>query len=79
MDDNIVVSVEDSGMGIRIEDIPKLFDAFSQIVSGKPDKYEGSGLGLVISKNIIERHGGKIWVESEYLKGSKFSFSLTVF
>lgn len=53
------------------------FFAFSQIFTGKVKK-PGTGLGLVISKKIIEKHGGRIWIESEYGKGSKFCFSLPI-
>lgn len=73
----VQVWVEDSGLGIQSEDIDKLFISFSQITHpSKGRKTGGSGLGLAISKKIIEQHGGKIWVESEYGKGSKFQFVL---
>lgn len=71
----INICVEDTGLGIRKESLDKLFASFSQIISGKL-KREGAGLGLVISKKIIEQHNGKIWCESDYGKGSKFCFSL---
>lgn len=77
-DGKIVVHVRDTGVGIPEEDMPKLFTKFFQVDTSAKRKYGGSGLGLAICKNIIEEHGGKIWVESEPGKGSVFSFSLPV-
>jgi len=71
-------SVDDTGPGIRKEDIPKLFHTFSQLQSSFKDKTGGSGLGLAISKEIISHHGGRIWVESEPGKGSSFRFTLPI-
>ncbi|MFH1791748.1 MAG: HAMP domain-containing sensor histidine kinase, partial [Candidatus Omnitrophota bacterium] len=70
------VAVCDTGPGIRKEDIPKLFRSFQQLDMPRTRKAGGTGLGLVISKEIIARHGGKIWAESEYGKGSAFHFTL---
>ena len=67
----IVISVEDNGSGIPRCDIPKLFKRFSQGTSQK--RSAGTGLGLYLSRQIIEAHGGKIWAESELSKGSTFS------
>jgi signal transduction histidine kinase len=72
----IVVSVIDSGIGIKPEDQPKVFEKFKQVGDTLTDKPKGTGLGLPICKEIVEHHGGRIWVESEIGKGSKFSFSL---
>jgi PAS domain S-box-containing protein len=71
----IAVSVKDEGAGIKPEDIGKLFRAFQQ---GKNARYveEGTGLGLVITKKLVELHGGNIWVESEWGKGSTFLFRI---
>ncbi len=74
----VVVSVEDTGPGIREEDIPHLFKSFTQLGEAKSGKFGGTGLGLAISNSIIQSHGGKIWVKSEYGKGSTFSFSLPI-
>ena len=74
----IQASVKDTGIGIKEEDMNKLFESFSQIVTEKGRKTGGTGLGLAISRKIIEHHGGKIWTESEYGKGSTFLFVLPV-
>ncbi len=76
--DDFVISITDTGMGISPEDQPKVFDKFKQVGDTLTDKPKGTGLGLPISKEIIEYHGGRIWVESEIGKGSTFSFSLPI-
>ena len=68
-------SVTDTGNGIPKEDIPHLFKRFSQGTSKK--RSTGTGLGLYLSRQIIEAHGGKIWLESKINQGSEFSFILT--
>jgi len=70
----IVFFVSDQGHGIAEADLPKLFQKFRQIDSSTTRRAGGTGLGLVISKGIVEEHGGRIWVESEVGKGSTFSF-----
>ncbi|MBP1760575.1 MAG: domain S-box [Firmicutes bacterium] len=75
-DATIAFSVEDSGIGMTQEQIATLFNAFSQADASTTRKYGGTGLGLTISKNLIEMMGGNIRVESEFGKGSKFSFDL---
>jgi signal transduction histidine kinase len=70
------VSVIDNGVGIRKEDQEKIFEPFSQLDNSLTGEEKGTGLGLTIAKQIVEKHGGRIWVESEYGKGSKFSFTL---
>jgi len=78
-EDNMVhVIVEDTGLGIQHEDIPKLFQTFEQLGGGLGKKRGGTGLGLAISKEIIQAHNGKIWVESQFGKGSKFHFILPI-
>lgn len=72
---DIILSVVDDGNGIPKEDLPHLFKRFSQGTSKK--RSTGTGLGLYLSRQIIEAHGGKIWVESKLGKGSEFSFLLT--
>lgn len=71
---SVVVSVEDYGMGIPKEKQARIFDRFERAVSA--NEVSGLGLGLFISEQIISAHKGKIWVESEVDKGSKFSFEL---
>ena len=72
---DFIFSVSDNGNGIPKEDISNLFKRFSQGTSKK--RSTGTGLGLYLSRQIIEAHGGKIWVESKVKKGSEFSFLLT--
>lgn len=68
------VSVQDTGIGIKKEDMKKLFKGFQQLDSKRNRNIEGTGLGLAIANRIITLMGGEIWVESEYEKGSTFSF-----
>jgi signal transduction histidine kinase len=70
------ISVIDNGIGIRKEDQPKLFAPFVQLEKPLDSTKGGTGLGLTIARQIVEKHGGRIWVESEYGKGSRFSFTL---
>ena len=72
---DLIFSVSDTGCGIPSEDIPNMFQRFSQGTSKK--RSAGTGLGLYLSRQIIESHGGKIWLESKLNKGSEFSFLLT--
>ncbi|MBU2103086.1 MAG: ATP-binding protein [Candidatus Omnitrophota bacterium] len=72
------VCVEDTGCGVSEGDIPKLFQKFTQLETGVSRKVGGTGLGLAISKQIIDAHGGKIWLESVAGKGSKFYFTLPI-
>ena len=77
-DGEILVSVRDTGIGIAKEDMPRVFEKFRQVGDTLTEKPQGTGLGLPICKEIIEHHGGRIWVESEPGKGSTFSFTLPV-
>jgi signal transduction histidine kinase len=74
----ILVSVTDTGKGISENDFALIFEKFSQLDSGTTKKYGGIGLGLVITKYLIELHGGNIWVESIVGKGSTFYFKLPI-
>ncbi len=74
----IVVSVIDTGDGISPENQPKVFEKFKQVGDSSSNRPKGTGLGLPICKEIVEHHGGRIWVESEIGKGSTFSFALPV-
>lgn len=72
------ISVSDTGIGIKKKDIKKLFRRFEQLDMGLARKYGGAGLGLSISKQLVEMHGGKIVANSKYGEGSTFTFSLPV-
>ncbi len=72
----IVVGVTDTGLGISPADQPKVFERFKQVGDTLTDKPKGTGLGLPICKEIVEHHGGHLWLESQLGKGSTFSFSL---
>jgi len=70
----IEISVSDTGIGIKEEDMPRLFHEFTQLQTAYTKEYEGTGLGLALTKKFVELHGGRIWVESEFGKGSRFAF-----
>lgn len=72
------ISVADTGCGIHTEDMPRLFQGFQQLGNVKDRKMGGSGLGLAICQEIILRHHGRIWAESEFGKGTTFHFILPV-
>jgi signal transduction histidine kinase len=76
IDGKAVVSVSDSGIGISKDQQKKIFDRLYQVVDAEINTFPGLGMGLYISKEIIKRHKGTIWVESEKGKGSTFFFSL---
>ncbi len=72
----VIVSVRDNGAGISAKEIPYIFDKYRQIVTTAAVAEKGTGLGLAICKNIVEAHGGRIWVESQENVGTVFSFSI---
>ena len=74
--DKVVVSVQDFGIGIAKEQQKKIFERLYQVQDDNGRTYPGFGMGLYISKEIITRHKGAIWVESEKGKGSTFYFTL---
>jgi signal transduction histidine kinase len=76
--DQFEVQVRDTGIGIKAEDISRLFTEFEQLDSGTARRFEGTGLGLALTKKIIEFQGGRISVESEPGKGSVFTVVLPV-
>lgn len=76
MSPHVGVSVKDTGPGIRLEDLERVFDKFEQVRHSDSRKVSGTGLGLAISRGIIEAHKGKIWVESRPGEGAKFIFLL---
>jgi len=75
---SVVVAVQDSGVGIAPSDQTRLFEKFFRVKQRETAGVKGSGLGLAIVKSIIERHGGKIWVESRLGQGSTFYFALQI-
>jgi GAF domain-containing protein/anti-sigma regulatory factor (Ser/Thr protein kinase) len=77
-DGGAIISVTDTGIGIAKEDQEAIFEEFRQVGSNYAQKREGTGLGLTLTRKFVEMHGGKIWVESEVGKGSKFTFTLPI-
>jgi PAS domain S-box-containing protein len=75
-DAHVVVSVADSGIGIPAEDIPHLFQKFYRVDNTDTREIGGTGLGLYLCRRLVEAMGGRIWVDSEYKKGSTFSVEL---
>jgi PAS domain S-box-containing protein len=75
-ENEIAISVKDEGVGIKPADVAKIFDRYYRVESSNTKHISGFGIGLYLSAEIVERHGGKIWVESEPGKGSTFYFSL---
>ena len=73
---SIEISVADTGIGIKQEDLPKLFREFAQLEAPITKKFKGAGLGLALTRKLVELHGGKIRAESEFGKGSTFTFIL---
>lgn len=76
VDDKIIIRVRDNGEGIEKHNIPRLFERFFRVDKSGARSEGGSGLGLSIVKHIIEAHGERIYIESEFGKGSEFSFTL---
>jgi signal transduction histidine kinase len=74
--EQLTVSVEDTGIGMKPEDLPKLFREFEQIDGSYTRRYQGTGLGLALCRRFVEMHGGRIWAESEFGKGSIFTFTI---
>ncbi len=76
--DLVVLSVKDNGMGIHSHDVPRLFERYYRVQSLQTSTIAGFGIGLYLCAEIIHRHNGKIWVESELDQGSTFYFSLPI-
>jgi signal transduction histidine kinase len=74
--ENVYFAVEDSGIGIHKDDIPIIFEQFRQIDGSLTRKAGGTGLGMPISKSLVELHGGEMTVQSKLGVGSTFSFTL---
>jgi PAS domain S-box-containing protein len=75
-DDKVVISIKDSGIGIPAEDMPHLFQKFYRVNNAETNQIGGTGLGLYLCRRLAETMGGRIWVESEYKKGSIFYLEL---
>ncbi|RLJ80671.1 PAS domain-containing sensor histidine kinase [Pedobacter alluvionis] len=78
IENEINVSVTDHGIGIQAHDLEKLFDRFYRVESQQTKTISGFGIGLYLSAEIINRHNGKIWVESKYGEGSTFHFEIPI-
>lgn len=76
LDEEVEVAVIDTGPGIPPEELPLLFEKFSQTSSARTTSQPGTGLGLLICRHLVEAHGGRIWVESEPGRGARFVFRL---
>ena len=74
--DDVVVAVKDEGVGVKEEDFDRLFERYFRVRND--NAVSGFGIGLYLCAEIVKQHGGKIWVESEFGKGSTFSFSLPI-
>lgn len=75
-EDQLIISIEDQGLGIPKADLPKIFDRFYRVDKARSRAQGGTGLGLAIAKEIIKQHQGFIWAKSEYGKGSTFTLVL---
>jgi signal transduction histidine kinase len=75
----VKISVRDTGIGLKAEDLERVFAPFEQADTSVSRKYQGTGLGLSLTRRLVELHGGKIWAESEGEgKGSVFRFLFPV-
>lgn len=73
---DVQVAVMDTGVGIEVRDIPKVFEEFGQVDGSLSREHEGTGLGVPLSKRLVELHGGKMWLESRKGQGTTFYFTL---
>jgi signal transduction histidine kinase len=76
--DHITIKVRDEGIGIHPDMLEKIFQRFYQVDSGDRRRFEGTGLGLALAREIVNAHGGRVWAESRVGRGSTFHVSLPV-
>jgi signal transduction histidine kinase len=76
--DHVLFQVSDQGRGIPADKLGTIFERFQQVDASDSRNQDGTGLGLAICRNIIQQHGGRIWVESTLGKGSTFYFTLPI-
>ncbi len=74
----VTVSIQDTGVGIAPQDIPKVFEEFRQVDGSRSRPHDGTGLGVPLSKRLVELHGGKMWLESKVGTGTTFHFTLPI-
>ncbi|MGK7923347.1 MAG: response regulator [Trichodesmium sp.] len=74
----LAITISDTGIGIAEDKLGRIFESFEQADGSTSREYGGTGLGLTVTKKLVELHGGKIWVKSEIGKGSQFTFSLPI-
>jgi signal transduction histidine kinase len=78
VEDAVRVTVSDAGIGIAPEQLPKIFEAFYQVDASPTREHGGAGLGLSIVQNLVQAHGGDIWVESELGVGTSIHFTVPI-
>ena len=76
LESHIQISIKDNGVGIMEEVIPKLFSISQKTSTIGTESEKGTGLGLILCKDLVEKNNGKIWVKSQFGKGSEFSFTI---
>jgi two-component system sensor histidine kinase ChiS len=77
-DQQLVITVADTGIGIPEDKLDCIFESFEQVTGSTAREYGGTGLGLTVTKQLVQLHGGNIWVESQLERGSRFHFTLPI-